>query len=141
MTQIALDLTQYHRRFERGDITVYLTWFGGKHKPVMVLVNTHRLGTNNCVPVVIPQENAWIWSEEHGSAAEAAKSAFVFASALDLDRYNRITLIRIASTVRDLIDDLVQMPVKPTTEVVVADAFRTDRNTGKVTHQEIIDRV
>lgn len=141
MTQIALDLTKYHRRFERGDITVYLTWFGGKHKPVMVLVNTHRLGTDNCVPVVIPQENAWIWSEEHGSAAEAAKSAFVFASALDLDRYNRITLIRIASTVRDLIDDLVQMPVKPTTEVVVADAFRTDRNTGKVTHQEIIDRV
>jgi len=141
MTQLALDLTQYHRRFERGDITVYLTWFGGKHKPVMVLVNTHRLGTDNCVPVVIPQENAWIWSEEHGSAAEAAKSAFVFATALDMDRYNRITLIRIASIVRDLIDDLVQMPVKPTNEVVVADAFRTDRNTGKVTHQEIIDRV
>lgn len=141
MTQLALDLTQYHRRFERGDISVYLTWFGGKHKPVMVLVNTHRLGTDNCVPVVIPQENAWIWSEEHGSAPEAAKSAFVFANALDLDPYNQITLIRIASTIRDLIDDLVMMPVKPTTEVVVADAFRTNRETGKVTHQEIIDRV
>lgn len=141
MTQIALDLTQYHRRFERGDITAFLTWFGGKHKPVMVLVNTHRLGGDNCVPVVIPQENAWIWTEEKGDAKEAAKSAFVFAHALELDPYNRITLIRIASTIRDYIDDLVMMPPKPTTEIVVADAFRTDRNTGKVTHQEIIDRV
>lgn len=141
MTQYALDLTQYHRRYERGDITVYLTWFGGKHKPVMVLVNTNRLGGDNCVPVVIPQENAWLWTEEKGNPQEAARSAFVFAHALDLDVHNRITLIRIASTIRDLIDDLVMMPPKPTTEVVVADAFRTDRNTGKVTHQEIIDRV
>lgn len=141
MTQYALDLSQYHRRFERGDITVYLTWFGGKHKPVMVLVNTNRLGGDNCVPVVIPQENAWLWTEEKGDPQEAARSAFVFAHALDLDVHNRITLIRIASTIRDLIDDLVMMPPKPTTEIVVADAIRTDRNTGKVTHQEIIDRV
>jgi hypothetical protein len=141
MTQLALDLTQYHRRYERGDITVFLTWFGGKHKPVMVLVNANALGTDQCLPAVIPQENAWIWSEEHGSAKEAARSAFVFATAMGLSRYNQITLIRITSVIRDYIDDLVQMPVKPTSEVVVADAFRTDRETGKVTHQEIISRV
>ncbi len=49
--------------------------------------------------------------------------------------------MRVMSFIHDHLGDLLNMPPKPTNLVVVADAFRTDLETGKTTHQEIVKRV
>lgn len=139
-TRIALDLTKYAFRRQHGDITVYGTWFGDRQRPVLVLVPTHRLSFDKTTPCVIPLENAWKWSEEAGDPRDAVQTAFKFAELLGLDGFNRFTVMRILSIVRDELGELLKIPPKPTESQVVADAFRTDVN-GKVTHTEIREHV
>lgn len=139
-TRIALDLTRYAFRRQHGDITVYGTWFGEQQRPALVLVPSYREGFERVTPCVVPLENAWKWSEEVGDQQDAVQTAFQFAECLGLDGFNRFTLLRILSIVRDELGELLKIPPKPTEAVVVADAFRTDEN-GNVRHFEIKEHV
>lgn len=141
MSEIALDLTQYHTRRRHGDITVFTTWMGNENKPVMVLVPALFEIMQYVSPNVIPLENAWAWTEEMGDPRHCARACFTFAPSLNLDPYNPISLMRIASAVREELSELLRMPLKQTERMVVADAIRTDHDTGKVTHREITDNV
>ncbi|MND20869.1 hypothetical protein D3C76_47930 [compost metagenome] len=142
-TRIALDLTKYHFCRTHGELCVYGTWFGDNHRPALVLVpkNHADLLGRGYAPFVIPLDNAWIWSEEVGDERLQVASAATACKALGLDFLNRFTLLRILCAIRDNMGDLLKMPPKPTETVVVADAFRTDRETGKVRHLEIKENV
>lgn len=138
-TRIALDLTQYHFQRKAGDLHVYGTWFGPRNDPVLALVPANHSDGRRYAPFIIPLENAWIWSEELGDPALQVESAHNACRALGYDFLNRFTMLRILTAIRDNMGDLLKMPPKPAERVVVADAFRTDRETGKVTHLEITD--
>ena len=139
MTDFALDLTQYHFKRERGDIVVYGTWMGKELDPVLVLVPAKRVG--RVIPCVIPISSSWQWSRIIGDELHCIRTAGAFASLLGLDSLSKSTVYRIMGIIQDELIDVLAMPIKPTTEFVAADAIRTDHDTGKVTHQEIIDRV
>jgi len=140
-TRIALDLTQYHFVRKAGDLTVYGTWFGDQKRPALVLVPANHNDRDRFAPFVVPIDNAWIWSEELGDPALQVQSAHDACRALGFDHLNRFTLLRILCAIRDNMADLLKMPPKPTERVVVADAFRTDHDTGHVRHMEIAEHV
>lgn len=138
----ALNLSQYHFVQRHGDLTAFGTWYGTEQqRPALVLVRTNAVISHERVtPVVIPMDNLWIWSEEVGDPAHCAQACYRFAPSLGLDPYNSVSMMRIASIVRDHIGDVMSMPTEPTGEFrVVADALMTDAD-GKETHKEIRER-
>lgn len=136
MTKYALDLTKTHFTQQHGDITVHGSWYGEQQKPCLVLVPSFRMGFEKVTPCIVPLESAWAWSEEEGEPRHTVQMALQFASCLGLDGFNRFTLMRILTIVRDHLGDLMKIPPKPHDFAVVADAFRTDRD-GRVHHIEI----
>jgi len=117
-----LDLTKYAFRHQRGDITVYGTWFGKDQQPALVLVQSGTEERGFVVPCVVPLASAWL------------------AHALRLTANNIATCMRITTLIRDHIGDLASIPVKPTESIVVADALRTDQY-GKTQHAEVREDV
>lgn len=139
ITEIALDLTQYHFKRDRGDITVFGTWFGKELEPVLVLMPTRSVSRPH--PCVVTLKTAWLWSPKHGDMAHMLEFAGTFAAFLGFDPLNKKQVFRIISIIQDELIDVLGMPLKPVTEFVAADAIHTDHATGKVIHREIIDRV
>lgn len=139
ITEIALDLTQYHFKRDRGDITVFGTWFGKELEPVLVLMPTRSV--SRPYPCVVTLQTAWMWSKSHGDEAHRLQMAGTFAAFLGLDPLSKRVVYRIISIIQDELIDVLGMPLKPVTEFVAADAIHTDHETGKVIHREIIDRV
>lgn len=139
MTKFDLDLTQSHFVKSRGDLTIYGSWFGDGLDPCLVILPTYRQG----VPLVVPLRSAYQWNPDDRAVSPAASARMVmaFLSANGMDFANAITHQRVVSLIHDHLDDLISMPLKPSEAVVVADAFRTDTETGRTTHQEIIQRV
>lgn len=141
MSNYALDLTRHAWRRTLGDITLYGTWFGPQHEPVLVLIPTYRQHHEKTTPCVVPLANAWKWDEMMGDPIGCASTCSEFARHLGLDPYSIITAQRIASIIRDHLGDLLNMPPKPTEgRVAVADAFITDAS-GKRIHMEVTDDV
>ena len=140
MSDFDLDLTQSHFQHQRGDYTVFGTWYGKKRRPALVIIPTFR---KKKVPLVIDIDSAWKWNPDDKDMAPemAAPILMAFLRYNQLDAGNQFTHHKVLSLIHDYIGDLLKMPVKPTSEVVVADAFRTDRETGKTVHEEIIQRV
>lgn len=133
----ALDLTRYAFRHQRGDLTLYGTWFGKDNpRPCLVLTATYR----RTVPCVVLLENAWLWSDEVGDPGHCARSSVNFAQYLGLDYTNQITCMRVTSLIQDHLGDLIAMPPKPNERIVVADAILTDEH-GKERHAEVTRRV
>ncbi|HEJ7283122.1 DNA methyltransferase [Serratia phage Parlo] len=139
ITGIALDLTQYHFKRDRGDITVFGTWYGKELEPVLVLMPTRSV--SRPYPCVVTLQTAWMWSKAHGDEAHRLQMAGTFAAFLGLDPLSKQQVYRIISIIQDELIDVLGMPMKPVTEFVAADAIHTDHETGKVYHREIIDRV
>ena len=144
-TRFALDLSKNHFKQRHGDVTVIGTWlFGsnGEIRPCLVLVPSYKEGYERVTPCVVPLETAYLWSEDVFvcDPAHVARTSYAFAKALGLDASNQLTCIRVATLVRDHIGDLQRIPPRPEHDrVVTADAFITDRATGKTTHREISD--
>ena len=148
MTRIALDLTQSHFIKERGDLTLYGSWYGEQRRPCLAVLPTNREG----IPLVIELKDAWKWNPDDkdvpglliipGRESQPESSARLIGAFLYANGYdsNSITAMRVLSLIHDHLGDLLAMPPKPTTLQVVADAFRTDEN-GKVHHQEIREHV
>ncbi len=139
MTHFDLDLTQSHFVKTRGDLTLYGSWYGERLRPCLVVLPAFKAGT----PLVVELDSAFRWNPDDPEVSPRASAAMVmqFLQANGMDYVNGITHMRVLSLIHDHLGDLVKMPVKPLKTVVVGDAFRTDTDTGKVTHQEIVKRV
>lgn len=113
--RIALDLTRYHFKRELGDITLFGTWFLASDsgpKPCLVLLPTGKQNQHG-IPCVVPQNQAWVWSEAIGDARRAAQTAYTFAEHLGLDSNNPSNVFRIRSIIHDHILDLLHIPPMP----------------------------
>ena len=135
-----LDLTQSHFVKTRGDLTLYGSWFGDRLRPCLVVLPTFRAEP---VPLVVEIDTAYRWNPDDidVNPRDAAYLVMQFLRQNGMDYSNVITHQRVLSLIHDHLADLISMPVKPVNLVVVADAFRTDTDTGKTTHQEIVKRV
>jgi hypothetical protein len=139
-TRPVLDLTKNAFVRELGDITVFGTWYGEHKRPALVLLATASIGKPNVVPCVVQLQDAWRWSREHGDVAYHVQQSMTIAHLLGLTAHNRYTCMRITTLIQDHLQDLKDMPLKPSERAVVADAFLTDRY-GKVRHTEVSDDV
>lgn len=139
MTRFDLDLTQSHFTQTRGDLTIYGSWYGERLRPCLAVLPTLRQGT----PLVVEIDSAWKWNPDDYDADPrlTAPMVMMFLQQNGMDFANVMTHHRVLSLIHDHLGDLLRMPVKPLTTEVVADAFRTDHDTGKLTHSEIIKRV
>lgn len=140
MNHYDLDLTQSAFQKTRGDLTLFGSWYGKRLRPCLVVLPTYR---KNGTPLVVQLDSAWAWNPDDpdASPADTAPLVMQFLVANGFDHTNVFTHHRVLSLIHDHLGDLIRMPVKPLNTVVVADAFRTDRDTGKTIHQEIVKRV
>lgn len=140
MTQYDLNLTQSAFVKSRGDLVLYGSWHGKKLRPCLVVLPANR---SNAVPLVIEVDDAWKWNPDD-LEVDARRNAQLIGQFLvqnNMDFRNAFTSMRVVSFIHDHLGDLLRIPPKNAAEIVVADAIRTDRSTGKVSHQEIIQRV
>lgn len=137
-----LDLTQSHFVKTRGDLTLYGCWFGEDAlRPCLVVMPTFR---SRGVPLVVEVDSAYKWNPDDRDVDPrgAARLVMEFLRRNGMDSGNAFTHMRVMSLIHDHLHDLLTIPPKPTTDlVVVADAFRTDTDTGKTIHTEIVKRV
>lgn len=140
-----LDLTVSAWVRRLGDLRVYGTWRYDADEtawvPCMVLLPMFVQEHHRLVPCVVTMDLAWIWSEEYGDPLYADEVAYSFCVSLgwppDTKHKNRIL-----SVIRDHMDDLVGIGVRPRDrEEVVADAIVTSHQSGKRRHVEVRDDV
>lgn len=140
----ALDLTRYHFKRElAGNITVYGTWWLAEDsgpKQCLVLVPT-LARTENVVPCVVPQSQAWMWSEAIGDPVETAKTSFMFADWLGLDVNNHSDVFRVRSVIHDHLQDLLNIPPMPEAmrdRTVIGEAqIRARESDRMIRHEEV----
>lgn len=138
----ALDLTQCHFTKQRGDLTLYGSWYEQdfRLRPCLAVLPTFR--AEGGLPLVIVVDDAFKWNPDDPDAKPEQNalmiSAFLYANGFS--DANTFTAQRVLSLVHDHLGDLLRIPPKPSELKVVADAFRTDAD-GKVHHSEIRDRV
>lgn len=143
-----LDLTRNAWTQRHGDITVYGTWYWDEDDrqwvPSLVLLrNTTLILIGRTVPVVIPVDHVWWWSEEQGSYADCLPSTMAYVEALGLPP-DQHSIFRVIDLIRDHIEDAVKrIPPRPKDDdelKVMADASAVVD--GKTLHRmEIKDRV
>lgn len=140
MTRYDLDLTQSAFVKTRGDLVLYGSWHGKKLRPCLVVIPANR---NNVAPLVIEVDDAWMWNPDDHEVDPRRNAQLVgqFLMHNGMDYLNAFTAMKVVSFIHDHLGDLLRIPPKNAAEIVVADAIQTDRDTGKVTHREIIERV
>ena len=130
----ALDLNRRVWTFRRDGITAIGTWLRveGRFRPCMVLIPADREYDDRLTPCVVTMDRAWIWSEEVGDPAEAARTAFQFARCLGLAENNPRTIIRLAMFINDHLGDLLSIPPyqNPDAEIV-AEVTMVEADTGR----------
>ncbi|WP_333826865.1 hypothetical protein [Pararhodobacter sp.] len=141
----ALDLTQCHRTFTRGDVTVWLTWLrrGGQWEACMVLTPKRLMAISHerVTPCVIPMSRAWVWAEETGDFGDCLINAGVFCANLGFNPFNPKNPLKVIGIVRDHLGDLLTIPPRPADHrlSVTAEMIVTDNATGKVKEMEVSD--
>lgn len=141
MSRYDLDLTKPHFEKKRGDLTLYGAWHGERLRPCLVVLPAYRI--EKAVPLVIEVDDAWKWQPDDPDVDPRLSAQLVvrFLMLNGMDYHNTFTAMKVASLIHDHLGDLLNIPPKPTEGVVVADILHTDRDTGKVTHKEVIERV
>lgn len=136
----ALDLSRRVWTFRRDGITAIGTWIRveGRFRPCMVLIPSGREYDDRLTPCVVTMDRAWIWSEEVGDPAEAARTAHLFARCLGLNENNRRTVLRLAMFIADHLGDLLSIPPYQNNDVeTVAEVTMTDTITGRIIETEL----
>lgn len=138
-----LDLRMSHAVQHFGDIVVFQTWLLTDGDPCLVLLPRYRQAHHERVrPCVVQLSCAYLWDEKHGDPAYADLMAGTFAANLGLDPLRRRDVLRVQGIIRDLMHDLITIPVIPDgLRRKVADMLITDNTTGSVTHKEVTDYV
>lgn len=137
----ALDLTRCHFERRVQDMDVFGTWFFGEDgpRPCIALLPANRGKGWRSFPVVIPVDDAWIWSPEIGNPRESAQRSMRYARVLRLNTADLAEPFRIAQIIAGLLPDLLTIPPFPASErVVAADAIVLDGD-GRTTEREILD--
>jgi hypothetical protein len=124
----------------RGDLILYGSWFGEDLRPCLVVIPAVRA---NPVPLVVDLDTAYKWNPDDRDVDPRGAAFLVmqFLQCNGMSYANPITHMRVISLIHDHLGDLLAMPPKPTSLIVVADAFRTDIETGKTVHSEIVKYV
>lgn len=132
-----LDLRHIHKQMIRGDILAIITWNRHTAAGCLVLLPAIRRGAERPIPCIVDEANAWRWSDTIGEIHHQEEVASLFAAALGLPPSPK-SIGRVMGIIRDLVDDLANIPPMPTdAEVHVADAFARNLETGEEIHQEI----
>ena len=141
MTRYDLDLTQPAFEKRRGDLMLYGAWYGKNLRPCLVVIPAFK--TYKPVPLVIEVDDAWMWNPDDPDVDPRRNAQLVgaFLKQNGMDFANSFTAMKVVSLIHDHLADLVHIPPKKGDVVVVADAIHTDRETGKVYHREITERV
>jgi len=135
-----LDLTRRAFTKTRGEVTAIGTWIriDGRFRPCMVLIRAGREKDDRLIPCVVTMDRAWIWSEEIGDPAQAARTCFQFAQALGLSVENPRVVIRLAMFIHDMLGDLLTIPpYQPDSLQTVAEAVIIDHSAGRTVETEI----
>lgn len=141
MNTASIDLTKRVWSHERRGIVAIGTWLfdiEGRNRPCMVLIRAGEEYSEHTIPCVVTVDKAWIWSEEIGDPAEAARTAFSFTQALRLNEHDPREVIRLSMFINDMLGDLLTIPpYVPTARETVADVVVTDAATGRSHEREI----
>lgn len=141
MADYVLDLTQFHFTHTRGDLTIYGTWYGKQLQQCLVIVPTFRV--EKCVPLIIDVDDAYKWNTDDWRSEPVINRLYInsFLDQNMMDPGNTFTAMKVMTLIHDHLGDLLHIPPKPTTAVVVADAIRKDHDTGREHHTEVIEHV
>ncbi len=138
--RIAIDLTITHGVWRRGDLIVWLTWHMLRGEPLLVLTPNEIAHHERVIPCVVPLSAAWKWDERTGDEEQATITAAIFCANLGFSPYRRPNVLRVMSTIREHLGDLLSMPPMPDdTREKAAEIVITDNATGKVAEQEVTD--
>ena len=142
MSEHVLDLSQHHFCHQRGDLTVFGAWYGTEHSPCLVILPSFRMTADRARPLIIDLRDAYQWDPDSPHANPMMNRLMVnYFCDINFGDTNSLLAQRVVTLIHDHLLDLIKMPPKPTTGVVVGDAIRTDTDTGKVTHSEIVEHV
>lgn len=138
-----LDLNVRHWAKQRHELMAVGTWINieGRQKPCMVLF---RAGVpyDRIQPYVITGDKAWVWSEDIGDPANAARQCFAICEQLNLEPTEKM-IFRIVGFVNDHLGDLLTIPPYPPVAApanVIAELVITNRSTGEA-HEVAINDV
>jgi hypothetical protein len=133
-----LDLTRYAWVKQKGDITIYGTWFGpsiSESEPCLVLVPTYRRTNHETVrPCVVALSSAYKYDDPR----------YLLNAAMRLTQFLGLTdsmqsTMKVADAIFDHLDDLVHLPERPSYgQAVGADAVITD-DQGRSFEFEILE--
>lgn len=138
----ALDLNRYAFKHQKGDITVYGTWYGigDSRRPCLVLVPTHiQTSHEKITPCAVSLDDAYRWDRWTGDPAYCARCSAWFAYCLGFNPNNNATVMRITTIIHDLLGDLIHLKPEPFYEKgpITAEFVRTDVETGRQTYTEV----
>lgn len=135
-----LNLTESHFVKPRGDLVLYGSWYGERLRPCLVVLPAMKADP---VPLLVELDTAYKWNPDDRDVDPRGTARLIMAFLREngMDTCNVFTHMKVLSLIHDHLGDLINMPPKPVNLVVVADAFRTDHETGKTTHTEIVKRV
>lgn len=137
----AYDLNVVHDRFERGGVTLWVTWNRNTGEPCLILTpSMSQLSHQRAIPCVVPLSRAWAWDERIGDTHSVMITAGIFCTNLGLNPFEARNVNAVLSLIRNHLHDLLTCPPLPAEDrEIAADAIITDNATGKVTHKEIKD--
>jgi hypothetical protein len=138
-----LDLDRYKDRWNHGDMTVYLTWNLITGRGCLVIVPRYLNPEYNRVrPCMVELDDAYLWAEETGDGAYAARMTYEFARWLGISQFSVRDLVRLTSMVREHLGDLLMCPPMPQSEKqVLADVLMTNTDTGRSVESTVVDYV
>ena len=110
--RLAIDLTKYHFKYRRGPMLAVGTWTNFDEEgwvQTLVLYLAADEGKPEMIPCFVRYTDAWVWSEDIGDPRIAARTAADFCAAMRLE-VTPHNMIQIASTIHDLLGDLLDIP-------------------------------
>ena len=145
--KVMLDLKYHSFDRVRGDLRAIGTWlFGAGGQCCLVLLPSYAplmKGDGYNTPCVIPQNEAWRWTEECGEESEtyATLAEWGASGALPIDPLSPRELRRAASFIRDQISDLVYMRPAPERQKRMMTGHANVSLNGVTEQREIFDHV
>lgn len=115
----AINLTRTHFMRPWKDLVVFGSWLFNDDQeddePCLVIMRRHKVG--GYLPVVIALSSAY----KYNSPKYLAHASRIFCKSLDLDD-SLGEANKVAEAIHSHLQDLITMPVSPTTAIVVAEA-------------------
>lgn len=130
----SIDLTKRHFTHKRAEILMIGTWLhiNGATRPCIALVRDGAEYSDLCKPYIITLDKAWVWSEDVGDPASAARQCFAICECLRLPP-TQPNIFKIVGFVHDFLGDLISLPPFPPSAApapIIAEVTVRNRTTG-----------